>query len=109
MAAALSLLEERFQEELTLAQLADTVHMNPNYFSGLFSSLMGCTVSEYLIRRRLKHAAMLLVTGAQSILSIALESGFHSVPYFNRTFRKHFGIPPGEYRKNAAAVPQARS
>lgn len=107
LAPALSLMEARFQEELTLAELAASVHMNPNYFSGLFSSLMGCTASEYLIRRRLKHAAMLLVTTAQSILSVALESGFHNVPYFNRTFRRHFGIPPGEYRRNGATMKQS--
>lgn len=108
LAAALSLMETHFQEELTLAELAGSVHMNPNYFSGLFSSFMGCTVSEYLIRRRLKHAALLLTTTAQSILSIALDSGFRNVPYFNRTFRKYFGITPGEYRKNGTVVSQGQ-
>lgn len=106
LAAALSLMENHFQEELSLAELAKSVHMNPNYFSGQFSSLMGCTVSEYLVRRRLEHAALLLVTTARDIAFVAMESGFRNVSYFNRAFRKHFGVTPGEYRKGKTVILQ---
>ena len=61
---------------------------------------MNGSVSTYIIRKRLKHACMLLSTTDNSIIEFALDSGFENVPYFNRTFKKHIGIMPGEYRSN---------
>ena len=98
MAPAILMMDHNFHEALTLEMLAQTVHMNRNYFSTLFTQLMGCTVSDYLIRRRLGNAASLLTSTDNSIISIAMDSGFRNVSYFNRAFRKRFGITPGQYR-----------
>ena len=82
-----------------LEKLAEKVHMNPNYFSEFFGSVMNCTVSAYIIRRRLKSACLRLTTTEDSIIKIASDSGFDNVSYFNRTFKKHLGMTPGEYRR----------
>ena len=99
LAPALSMIDANFASPLTLEQLADTVHMNRNYFSTLFSQLMGCPASEYILRRRLRHALQLLVSTDASVISIALDSGFRNVSYFNRAFKEQFGLPPGRYRE----------
>lgn len=99
LAPALKFMEAHFKENVPLSVLAKEVHMSVNYFSTFFSQTLNSTVSEYLIRMRLKHACMLLCTTNQSILSIAMESGFDNISYFNRVFRKAFGVSPGEYRK----------
>ena len=99
LAPAIALMDNAFREPITLEQLAQSVHMNRNYFSTLFTKLMGCTVSDYLMRRRLKHAATLLLTTDSSILSTAMDSGFRNVSYFNRAFRRQFGLSPGRYRR----------
>ena len=99
LAPAIAMIGERFQEPLTLEQLAEVVHLNPNYFSTLFSQLMGCPVSEYIVRRRLRHALQLLVSTDDSVISIALDSGFRNVSYFNRAFKEQFGLAPGKYRE----------
>jgi len=98
LAPAMALMDTAFSEPLTLGQLADTVHMNQNYFSSLFSSLMGYSVSEYLLRRRLRHATQLLISTDSSVLSIALDSGFRNVSYFNRAFKRQLGCTPGQFR-----------
>ena len=99
MHAAIALMDEKFREPLTLEELAQAVHMNRNYFSTLFTQLMGCTVSDYLMRRRLRNAASLLISTDSSIISIAMDSGFRNVSYFNRAFRRQFGLAPGQYRE----------
>ena len=99
LAPALSMMENQFREPLTLEILSQSVHMNRNYFSTLFSQLMGCTVSDYLMRRRLRNAAFLLTTTDQTVISIAMDSGFRNPGYFNRVFRAHYGTSPVSYRE----------
>ena len=101
LAPALTMIDARFRDDLTLNQLAESTHMNRNYFSTLFSQLMGCTVTEYISRRRLRHAAQLLVSTDSSVITIAMDSGYHNVSYFNRAFHKQYGMPPGKYREQA--------
>lgn len=103
LSPAIQIIDSRFAEPLTLTQLADAVHMNRNYFSTLFAQLMGCTASEYIIRRRLRHAVQLLMSTDASVLSVALDSGFRNVSYFSRTFRRRFGLSPGKYREQFRA------
>jgi len=57
----------------------------------------------YIQRRRLHRAFVELVSDAprRRILDIALDSHFASEATFNRAFRRMFGLPPGEARKNA--------
>lgn len=103
LAPAIALMESSFREPLTLEEISQTVHMNRNYFSTLFTQLMGGTVSDYLMRRRLRNAAFLLVSTDLSVISVAMDSGFRNVSYFNRTFHKHYGLPPGRYREQMRA------
>lgn len=100
---AINYIDRNFKETITLKQLADLVNMNQNYFSSYFKNVMKCPVSAYIIRRRLKQACLLLATTEDSIIEIAAASGFDNVPYFNRTFKKHMGMTPGEYRNSANA------
>lgn len=99
LSPAIAMIDSQFREPLTLEMLADSIHMNRNYFSTVFSQLMGCTVSEYIVRRRLRNAAMLLMSTDSSVISTALDSGFRNISYFNRAFQKQYGMPPGRYRE----------
>ena len=87
-----------YTEHLTLKELADMVHMSENYFSSIFGEIMHMPFSQYVLERRLNHACMLLKTTNTPITDISMQSGFSGVSYFNRTFRKKFGITPGKYR-----------
>jgi AraC family transcriptional regulator len=55
-------------------------------------------VRGWVTRRRLERARQLLVTGTLPIGQIALRLGFADTPHFARTFRRHVGVSPGEFR-----------
>jgi len=64
-----------------------------------FKSAMGCSFVSYLNDYRLTMVTRLLTTSDSSILVIAFECGFDNLSYFNRQFKKKFGITPFEYRR----------
>lgn len=96
---AISYLEENYTEKITLDVLARELGVNRTYVSRMFSKyLNGATFIHVLNEIRLYYAIKQL--GEKSIAETALEVGFGSVRQFNRVFKKTFGIPPGEYRRN---------
>ena len=99
LSPAMEMITNHFRDPITLEMLSGAVHMNKNYFSTVFSSLFGITVSEYIVLRRLKYAADQLLSTDGSIISISLDAGFRNVSYFSRAFKKQFGMTPGQYRE----------
>lgn len=74
--------------------------MTPRYVHKLFE-MEGMTFSEYVVRERLMLAYRRLTEPrfrGQSISSIAYSVGFGDLSYFNRTFRRRFGMTPSEAR-----------
>lgn len=55
--------------------------------------------SEYINSLRLKEATNLLIQSELPIIDIILNCGFNNIGYFNRSFKKHYGVTPREYRK----------
>jgi transcriptional regulator GlxA family with amidase domain len=53
----------------------------------------------YLKRLRLERAAALLLATSMSIKEIAFSVGFGSTAHFSRDFKKHYGLPPTDYRQ----------
>lgn len=98
---AVDYINQNYREKIKLSFLAEMVHMNTNYFSSYFKKVMNSTVSEYTILRRIKYACLRLSTSDDAIITIASDSGFENVPYFNRTFKKLLGITPRGYRDSA--------
>ena len=88
-----------------------------DYLRKLFQKEIGVTPHRYLIDKRLKMAAELLVTddsaGARTITDIAYLCGFRDSLYFSKMFRKKYGISPRNYpkaeRNKTAPVPDAES
>ncbi len=89
-----------FEKDMTLAELAGQAAMGKSYFSYYFANTMKMPVSAYIEQVRISHGAMLLKTTDESVLEIALRSGFHSSAYFNRVFKKVMHMTPGAYRKS---------
>lgn len=79
--------------------VAAVAGLSPSHFRALFKREAGISVQEFILRTRLASAAYLLQTTCQSVLEIALASGFGEISYFNRVFRRHYGKSPREYRK----------
>jgi AraC-like DNA-binding protein len=65
-----------------------------------FRDTMGTSFIDYLKDYRLAMAARLLSASDASILEIAEDVGFESLSYFNRAFKKRYGMTPTQFRKN---------
>lgn len=101
VARAIEYISAHYYEPLTLGGVAAEVHLSPNYFSKLFCEVSGKTFIDYLTYIRINRAKELLSGTDVSVTAAALDSGFGSFSSFSRTFIKHVGCTPTEYRKRA--------
>jgi two-component system response regulator YesN len=86
------------QRPISLVDMAEVVHLNPTYFSNLFADFMGERPVEYLNRKRIERAQLLLLSTNLPLKEIAAGTGFSEANYFSRVFSKHIGMPPQKYR-----------
>jgi AraC-like DNA-binding protein len=98
VARALTTIEEAYAEPLTLERLAAEAGMERFAFAHAFRRVVGLSPYAHLVERRLRAAAALLRDTDQTVLEIALASGFPSVSSLNRGFRRAFGLTPTAYR-----------
>ena len=92
-------MEEHCTRKITLAELADLVHMSPNYFCNYFKTQTGISAFTQLNCIRVKRAAKLLVNSNDSIVNIAENCGYENVSFFIRKFKEIQGCTPSVYRK----------
>ena len=69
-----------------------------------FRAMVGETPKQYTLRLRLERAATRLLMTSDSVLDVAVSSGFNSHEVFTRAFRRHFGRTPAAYRAAALAA-----
>jgi two-component system response regulator YesN len=95
---AKSIIDQRFQEHLSLEELARLVNTSPFYFSRLFREELGMNFIDYVTNRRLEKAGHLLAHGL-SVKECCFAVGYNDPNYFSRIFRKHYGMTPTEFRE----------
>jgi AraC family transcriptional regulator len=83
---------------LPLRGLAREAGLSPYHFLRTFESVTGVTPHQYVLRARLRQAALQLAQEPARIVDVALDCGFGDVSNFNRTFRAEFGVTPRAYR-----------
>ncbi len=98
MNSALTYINEHYQEELSLEDVASFAGFSRYYFSRLFKQFCGMSFPEYLAQKRLKAAVSMLVSTGMPMQEIAAASGFGSVATFNRAFRKSKNCTPSQFR-----------
>lgn len=95
------LIERHPDAALTLDVLAREARLSPYHFLRTFQVLTGVTPHQYLLRVRLRNAAVRLASDSQGILDIALDCGFGDLSTFNHAFRAEFQVSPRQYRQDA--------
>ena len=94
--------ENHYMEKISIADIAEVAGFSESHFMRYFKETMGTSFIDYLREYRLTMAARLLLASDASILSISEEVGFDNLSYFNRAFKKEYGITPSQYRKQSA-------
>ena len=92
-------IDEHYAEVITIEEVANYCFYSPSYFMKFFKEHMGVGFINYLNDYRLEIAAKKLLTTSENILNIAVSAGFDNLSYFNRSFKKKYGVTPGQYRK----------
>ncbi len=95
---AVTYMEQNFQRDLTVEEVADVCKLNRSYFSKLFKENMGCPPQEFLIRLRLSKATELMRTTMLPIGEISVQCGYPNQLHFSRAFKKRYGAAPREWR-----------
>lgn len=94
----LSYIANNFQENIAIEDIANYCFYSKSYFMKFFKETMGVSFIQYLNDYRLDIAAELLTTTTDNILDIAFATGFNNISYFNRCFKKKYGVSPRKYR-----------
>ena len=97
--AMIRYVNEHFTEPITLQDVADCVHVNFTYASKLFKKYTKTNYSKYLTELRMNLACRLLSNTDKTTEEICYEIGYKDYFYFNKTFKKHIGQTPLQYRR----------
>lgn len=83
---------------LTVHSAADYLALSVSHFARQFKQHTGSSFNHYVSHKRLERAKLLLAHTTRPVLRIATELDFQPLNYFSRSFKKHFGITPSQYR-----------
>ncbi|WP_062048495.1 response regulator transcription factor [Bacillus sp. JCM 19034] len=100
----LLLIENKYNENLKLEQLAKLFNYNSAYLGKLFKSYTGEYFNTYLDKVRIKNAKKLLLKG-QKVYRVAEIVGYNNVDYFHSKFKKYEGVSPSVYKRNMLQEP----
>jgi len=98
LVAARRLIDEQWQEKLTIDLIARSCGLNRVKLSRGFRAMFDCTVATALAERRLHEASRMLRTTDRPISSIGYDSGYLNNAAFSRAFARRFGLSPSDYR-----------
>ncbi len=95
---ALLYIHEHLDEKISLAEVADYVHLVKNYFSTLFKHCVHMSFSDYINYSKINRSKYYLAHTSKSVYEIAELLGFGSQGYFINVFKKYSGCTPKEYQ-----------
>lgn len=104
VAGAKEYIFKHFAGDLTLGEIAWHIGKGEEHLARVFKKETGQSVFSYVREMRINHAKTLLLNPALTLTDIATRCGFHSLHFFSRTFHKHEGVSPSQYRRQTATA-----
>lgn len=98
---AQDLMDDRLASDLTLGDVARHLGLSPRHFARAFRQSTGLPPHQWLLRRRIERATVLLRDGDSPLADVAVRCGFADQSHFTSTFRRATGTTPGRYRGEA--------
>lgn len=96
---AIEYLKNNYLKPLTVDEVAKKALLSPSYFSAVFRSHTGTSITDYIQRLRIAHACYLLTTTTKSIDDIMGEVGYSDSKFFYKIFKRYTSLTPGMYKK----------
>lgn len=93
------LIEQKYNENLSLDEICEEIAVSKNYFCYLFKRETGRSVWNYLTEIRLEHAKQLLEDTDLRSYEVAFQVGYDNPSYFSKLFKKYENMTPNEYRE----------
>jgi AraC-like DNA-binding protein len=99
LAPVIAALEARFDENLSMKEMADLAGLSSTQFNLRFRKLLRMSPTEYVLRLRVEAAQQRLLRTDREIADIGMDVGFFDQSHFTRRFREITGITPLTYRR----------
>lgn len=96
---ALSFIEQNFQNNISVEDIASFCGLNRSYFGKIFHDTIGKAPQEFLMNYRMAKATELLKLTKLSIADVGNAVGYPNQLHFSRAFKHIYGISPREWRK----------
>lgn len=103
MAAVIESVLDNLDAHHTVESLAHTANMSRSAFATRFRDCFSQTPMRFVRTVRLRQSALLLRTTGESTSAVARRCGFASRSYFSETFKREYGVSPGEFRQQSRA------
>lgn len=92
-------IEDNIDAAPGVAEVSEYCNLSVKQLTRVFRKFEGISPGEYIMKKRIEAIAKLLAKDSLSLKQISEIMNFNNEYYFNAFFKKHFGMPPGEYRK----------
>lgn len=99
VAQMLDYITDHLIEPIAIADLADVLHLNPQYVMRIFKKEVGCPIIQYITAKRIALAIRYLEETSISVADVAILCGFDNYSYFIRIFKRFTNETPVSYRK----------
>lgn len=101
IASIIAYISVHLTEPIAIADLAEVLHLNPQYVMRLFKKEMGCPILQYITAQRIALSVRYLEETNISVTDVAVLCGFDNYSYFTRIFKRFTNETPLNYRKSA--------
>jgi AraC-like DNA-binding protein len=96
---AISFIENHFQDNISVEEIADFCGLNRSYFGKIFKSVVGKSPQDFLLEYRMSKATELLKLTDLSIKDVGIAVGYENQFHFSRAFKNIYDISPYKWKK----------
>lgn len=93
--------QNMYSPDHSLSKMASDIGFNSSYLSGIVKQIYGVPFQDYVNKKRMERAKLLLLSTPMKNYEVAESIGIEDVNYFVTKFKKAWGITPKQYRQGA--------
>ncbi|MBS1335575.1 MAG: helix-turn-helix transcriptional regulator [Blautia sp.] len=93
-------IQKNYNKKISLSEVSDQFYFNASTVSRMFVKYLGINYIEYVNTLRLEKAKEMLGNSKMNVSEVAERTGFESLSYFSKQFKKKYGVSPQDFRKN---------